>query len=247
MSRWLALSRTSSSNGKSHSNKTITVCTSFKVLVTFSKPIIQLMSSSSTASRNGWVLVRLAILSTVSTAILLLSLNASVPTRVQWFLKSITLKKFPGSCRSLYLSKHLTCVSRTYSQLQPTNLTYFSLLISRQVVGSLTCPSTSLVPPGLIPNLSLSRYSPCSSPGKLSEPSMSKHLTCVSRTYSQPQPVEILSNKHKTMSSGNQLTSHFHQMTLQPTCQKDETKTHCLNQNIQVLRCPWLYTSSIPA
>ena len=46
--------------------------------------------------------------------------------------------------------------------------------------------------PGPTPNLSLSRYSQCSSPGKLSESSLSKHLTCVSRTYSQPQPVEIL-------------------------------------------------------
>ena len=51
---------------------------------------------------------------------------------------TLKLMKFPGSCRSLYLSKHQTCVSRTYSQLQPTNLTYFSSLISRQVVKSLT-------------------------------------------------------------------------------------------------------------
>ena len=55
-----------------------------------------------------------------------------------------------------------------------------------------SCPNTSLVSPGLTPNLSLSRYSQCSSPGKLSEFSLSKHLTCVSRTYSQLQPVEIL-------------------------------------------------------
>ena len=79
------------------------------------------------------------------------------------------------------MSKHLTCASRTYSQLQPTNLTYFSLFISRQVVGVFNCPNTSLVPPGLTPNLrppgltpnlSLSRYSQCSSPGKLSESSL---------------------------------------------------------------------------
>ena len=51
---------------------------------------------------------------------------------------TLKLMKFPGSCRSLYLSKHQPCVSRTYSQLQPTNLTYSSSLISRQVVKSLT-------------------------------------------------------------------------------------------------------------
>ena len=130
-------------------------------------------------------------------AILFLSLNASVPTRIQWFLK-FYFQGFPGQLSESLLSKHLACVSRTYSQLQPTNLTYFSLLISRQVVGVLTCPNTSLVSPGPTPNLSLSRYSQCSSPGKLSEFSLSKHLTCVSRTYSQLQPVEILTIISKT-------------------------------------------------
>ena len=42
---------------------------------------------------------------------------------------------------------------------------------------------------------------------------LSKHLTCVSRTYSQLQPVEILQAFQKHVVSGNQLTSHFHQMT----------------------------------
>ena len=157
MSRWFALRRTSSSNGKSHSKRTIRVCTSLKTLVTLSKPIIQTMISSSTASRNGRVLVRLSILSTDRMAILLLSLNASVPTKIQWFLK-IYIQGSLGQLSESLLSKHLTCVSRTYSQLQPTNLTHFSLLISRQVVGALTCPNTSLVSPGLTPNLSLSRY-----------------------------------------------------------------------------------------
>ena len=62
-----------------------------------------------------------------------------------------------ASCRSSHLSKHLTCVSRTYSQPQPVEI--FSMLISRQVVGAFTCPNTSLVSPGPTPNLSLSRYS----------------------------------------------------------------------------------------
>ena len=61
-----------------------------------------------------------------------------------------------ASCRSLQLSKHLTCVSRIHSQPQPVEI--FSMLISRQVVGVFTCPNTSLVSPGLTPNFSLSRY-----------------------------------------------------------------------------------------
>ena len=43
MSRWFAFIRTSSSNGKSHSMRTIRVCTSLKTLVTLSKPIIHSM------------------------------------------------------------------------------------------------------------------------------------------------------------------------------------------------------------
>ena len=94
------------------------------------------------------------------------------------------------SCRSLQLSKHLTCVSRIHSQPQPVEI--FSMLISRQVVGVFTCPNTSLVSPGLTPNFSLSRYT------------------------------QALHKKHVV--SGNQLTSHISQMTLQPTCPKMEVK-----------------------
>ena len=93
MSRWFALRRTSSSNGKSHSKRTIRVCTSLKTLVTLSKPIIQTMISSSTASRNGRVLVQLSILSADRMAILLLSLNASVPTKSSGF-SNFTFKDF---------------------------------------------------------------------------------------------------------------------------------------------------------
>ena len=146
------------------------------------------------------------------------------------------------------MSNHLTCASRTYSQLQPTNLTYFSLLISRQVVGVFTRPNTSLVPPGPAPNLSLSRYSQCSSPGRSLH--SSKHLTCVSRTYSQLQPVEIYSStsQKKHVVSGNQLTSHISQMTLQPTCPKMEVKQkHVIwIKNTKALRCPLLYISNVP-
>ena len=61
---------------------------------------------------------------------------------------------------------------------------------------------------------------------------LSTHLTCVFRTHSQPQPVEILQAFQKHVVSGNQLTSHLQQMTSQPTCQKNEVKqnTRHLNQ-----------------
>ena len=221
MSRWFALRRTSSSNGKSHSKRTSKICISRKTLVTLSNPIIQPMYRSSIASRNGRLLVRSSILSADRMAIFLLSLNTSVPTKSSGF-STFTFKNFQASCRSLHLSKHLTCVSRTYSQLQPTNLIYFSLLISRQVVGVFTCPNTSLVSPGPAPNLSLSRYT-LNAHLQASSRSfhLSKHLTCVSRTYSQLQPVEIYSStSQKHVVSGNQLTSHLQQMTLQPTCPK---------------------------
>ena len=196
MSRWFALSRTSSSNGKSHSNRTITVCTSLKTLVTFSKPIIQPMSSSSMASRNGWVLVRLSILSTVSTAILLLSLNASVPTRIQWFLKphiQLLLDKLSESL----LSKHRTRVSRTYSQPQSiaqinlhTSLCLFAGKLSEfsLVQTPHLCLQDSLPTSACRDILNVHLQAGCRSLH------LSKHLTCVSRTYSQPQPVEITSS-----------------------------------------------------
>ena len=179
MSRWFALRRTSSSNGKSHSKRTIRVCTSLKTLVTLSKPIIQTMISSSTASRNGRVLVRLSILSTDRMAILLLSLNASVPTKIQW-------------------SQNL------HSR------------ISRPVVGVFIVQTPHLCLQDLLPTSTYQSYpflfaylqASCRSSH------LSKHLTCVSRTYSQPQPVEIYSSiSQKHVVSGNQLTSHFHQMT----------------------------------
>ena len=214
MSRWFAFRRTSSSTGKSHSKRTSKVCISRNTLVTFSKPIIQPMYCSSIASRNGRLSRRLSILSTDRMAIFFPVHRHLSQTRT-----NIKLVQTHHLCLQDLLQP------QSVSQNQ---LTYFSLLISRQVVGvftvqtphlclqdllptstyqsylflfaylqascrSLHCPNTSLVSPGLTPNLSLSRYSQCSSPGKFSESSLSKHLTCVSRTYSQPQPVEIFS------------------------------------------------------
>ena len=131
------------------------------------------------------------------------------------------------------MPKHLTCVSRTYSQLQPTNLTYFSLLISRQVVGVFTCPNTSLVSPGPTPNFSLSRYSQCSSPGKLSESSLVQTPHLCLQDLLPTSACRDTPSISKHVVSGNQLTSHISQMTLQPTCHRkwSETKTHHLNSD----------------
>ena len=173
MSRWFALKRTSSSNGKSHSKRTIRVCTSLKTLVTLSRPIIQPMSWSCTASYNGRVLVRLSILSTDRMAIFSLSLNASDPITIQWFL-NFYIQRLLGQLSVSSLSKHLTCVSRTYSQTQSVNW----------------LPET----------------------------------TRFGQSVDRPP-------------ASNDLTADMY---------KHETKTHCLNQESQVLRCPWLYNSSIP-
>ena len=120
MSRWLALIRTSSSNGKSHSKRTIRVCTSLKTLVTLSSPIIQPMSWSCTASCNGRVLVRLSILST-DVATLPWSQTLQFQTGSSGFSNKIHIQLLPDKLSESSLSKHLTCVSRTYSQPQPVN------------------------------------------------------------------------------------------------------------------------------
>ena len=124
------------------------------------------------------------------------------------------------------MSKHLTCASRTYSQLQPTNLTYFSLFISRQVVGVFTRPNTSLVPPGPAPNLSLSRYSQCSSPGKLSESSLvqTPHL-CLQDLLPTSACRDILKHFTKTCRLRQSIDkSHFSNDLTANMPQKDEVK-----------------------
>ena len=213
MSRWFALRRTSSSNGKSHSKRTSIVCISRKTLVTLSNPIIQPMYCSSIASRNGRLLVRLAILSTDRMAILFLSLNASVPTKIQWFLNSYIQKTSRPVVGVLIVQTPHLCLQ----DLLPTSTYQSHLFLFAYLQAS--CRSSHL----------------------------SKHLTCASRTYSQPQPVEIFSmlisrqavgvftcpntslvspgptpnfslsrysqSLRKHVISGNQSTSHFHQMT----------------------------------
>ena len=145
MSRWFALRRISSSNGKSHSKRTSKVCISRNTLVTFSKPIIQPTYCSSIASRNGRLSRRLSILSTDRMAIFFFVHRHLSQTRTNI---------------KLVQTHHLCLQDLLQPQFVSQNqLAYFSLRISRQVVGVFTCPNTSLVSPGLTPNLSLSRYS----------------------------------------------------------------------------------------
>ena len=236
MSRWFALRPISSSKGRSHSMRTSIVCTIRKIFDTFSNPTIHSMYRSSIASRNGR-LSRLSILGTGCGAILSLSLNATVPTKIQQFLKPYTLKNSDNlprnqtNGRGSRLSKHLTCLKDLLqtSACHPSQRTDFSLLNSSQ--------------------------------GRLSESSLSKHLTCVSGTYSQPQPIAILSmfisrqvvgaftvqtpplclqdllptlacrdtpSIPKHVISGNHLTSHLQPMTSQSTCHKVKQKTRLI-------------------
>ena len=167
--------------------------TSRPVVGVFTCPNTSLVSPGSTPNFNLPILLislclspgKLSESSIVQTPHL--CLQDSLPTSA---CRDILNAHLQASCRSLHLSKHLTCVSRTHSQPQPVEI--FSMLISRQVVGVFTCPNTSLVSPGLTPNFSLSRYT------------------------------QALHKKHVV--SGNQLTSHISQMTLQPTCPKMEVK-----------------------
>ena len=156
MSRWFAFRRTSSSNGKSHSMRTSTVCISRNTLVTFSKPIIQPMYCSSIASRNGRFSRRLSILSTDGMAILFLSFKRLGSTHnpvVSQLLLSKTSRPVVGV--SIVQTLHL-CLQ----DLLPTSACRDILNAHLQAsCRSLHCPNTSLVSPGLTPNLSLSRYS----------------------------------------------------------------------------------------
>ena len=236
MSRWFALRRISSSNGKSHSKRTSKVCISRNTLVTFSKPIIQPTYCSSIASRNGRLSRRLSILSTDRMAVFFFVHRHLSQTRTNI---------------KLVQTHHLCLQDLLQPQFVSQNqLAYFSLRISKQVVGvftvqtphlclqdllptstyqsylflfaylqascrSLHCPNTSLVSPGLTPNLSLSRYSKHFK--TMSSPAINWQVTFNKWPYSQ----------HATKMKWD--------------------KTHITwIKNTQALRCPWLYNSSIP-
>ena len=64
-------------------------------------------------------------------------------------VSQLLLSKLPGQLSESLLSKHSTCVSRTYSQPQPTEI--LSMLISRQVVGVFTVQTPHLCLQDLLP------------------------------------------------------------------------------------------------
>ena len=169
ISKLLRLIRTSSNSGISHSRSTICVCSNLMTPCNFSISTIRPRSCSFSASYTALSLLRS----------LDLSLASILGKTIAKFLDT-QISRFQIGYSGFKLSKQVNF----YKHSTHSN-------VIRQVVGVLTCPNTSLVSPGSTPNLSLSGRSQCSSPGKLSESSLSKHLTCVSRTYSQPQPVEI--------------------------------------------------------
>ena len=155
MSRWFALKPISSSKGRSHSMRTSIVCTIRKILDTFSNPTIHSMYRSSIASRNGR-LSRLSIPGIDYVAILSLSLkryNSTHTPVVSQLLLSKTSTPVVGV--STVQTPHL-CLR----DLLPTSAYRDTLNVHLQAgCRSLHCPNTSLVSPGLTPNLSLSRYS----------------------------------------------------------------------------------------
>ena len=191
MSRWFALRRTSSSNGKSHSKRTSKICISRKTLVTLSNPMIQPMYRSSIASRNGRLSRRLSILSADRMAILLLSLNASVPIKnqvVSQILHSRTSRPVVGV---------LTCPNTSLVSPGPTPNCNLPILPVSLYLSPGKLSESSLVQ---TPYLCLQDLLPTSAcrgilnahlQASCRSSHLSKHLTCVSRTYSQPQPVEI--------------------------------------------------------
>ncbi len=232
MSRWFALRRTSSSNGKSHSKRTSKVCTSRKTLVTLSNPIIQPISWSSTASRNGRVLVRLSILSTDRMAILFLSLNASVPTKIQWFLNFYIQRTSRPVVGVLIVRTPHLCLQ----DLLPTS-TYQSYLFLFAYLQA-SCRSSHFVQ---TPHLCLQDSLPTSACRDILNAHLqascrsfhlSKHLTCVSRTHSQPQPVEILTITSKTCRFRQSIDKSLSSNDLTANMQKKMkwNKTHYLNQ-----------------
>ena len=196
ISKLLRLIRTSSNSGTSHSRSTICVCSNLMTPCNFSISIIRPRSCSFSASYTALSLLRSLDLSLAS--ILGKTIAKFLDTQISRFQTRYSgFKLF----KQVNFYKHFTHAS-----------------VTRQVVEVLTCPNTSLVSPGPTPNSACeSSHLPtslCLSQTSCRSSHLSKHLTCVSRTHSQPQPVEIYSStSQKHVVSGNQLTSHIHQMT----------------------------------
>ena len=221
MSRWFAFRRTSSSNGKSHSKRTSKVCISRNTLVTFSKPIIQPMYCSSIASRNGRLSRRLSILSTDRMAIFSLFTDT-------WARQGLTSN----------LSKHITCVSRTY----------FNLSLSLKI----NLHTSLCVSPGKLLEFSLSKHLTCVSRTYSQPQPVEIFLMLISRqvvgVFTVQTPHLCLQDLLPTSACrdtpsiskhvipGNQLTSHLQQMTLQPTCHKNEMRLKNTSPESRILK-----------
>ena len=198
MSRWFAFKRTSSSKGRSHSMRTSIVCTIRKDTRHLLQSENPLMYRSSIASHNGR-LSRLSILGIDYVVILSLSLNATIPLTLQWFLNSY-FQRLLGQLSAL-LSEHSTRVSRTYSQ---------PLSICRSAVGVFTV-QTHLCLQDLLPT------SACRD-----TPSIPKHVISGNQLTSHLQPMTSQLTcpkvKQKHVSSESRMLKLFDALTLHPQC-----------------------------
>ena len=136
ISKLLRLIRTSPNSGISHSRSTICVCSNLMTPCNFSISIIRPRSCSFSASYTALSLLRS----------LDLSLASILGKTIAKFLDT-QISRFQIGYSGFKLSKQVNF----YKHSTHSNVT-------RQVVGVLTCPNTSLVSPGSTPNLSLSRY-----------------------------------------------------------------------------------------
>ena len=130
-------------------------------------------------------------------ATLSLSLNASVPTRIQWFLK-FYFQGFPGSCRSSY-GPNTSLVSPGPTPNFNLPILPISLCLSPGKLSELSLVQTPhLCLQDLLPTSACRDILNAHLQASCRSFHLSKHLTCVSRTHSQPQPVEILTIISKT-------------------------------------------------
>ena len=132
-SKLLRLIRTSSNSGTSHSRSTICVCSNLMTPCNFSISIIRPMSCSFSASYTALSLLRS----------LDLSLASILGKTIAKFLDTQT-SRFQTGYSGFKLFKQVNFYKHS---------THSS--VTRQVVGVLTCPNTSLVSPGPTANLSL--------------------------------------------------------------------------------------------
>ena len=162
---------------------------------------------------------------------------------------TFTFKGLLGQLSESSLSKHLTCVFRTYSQLQPINFTYFSLLISRQVVGvlilskHLTCVSRTHSQPQPVEIFSMLISRQVVGVFTVQTP----HL-CLQDSL----PTSACRDTHKHFKNMSSPAINW-QVTFNkwPHSQHAKkmkwNKTHVTwIKNTQALRCPWLYISNVP-